>query len=110
MTLTATVKPEDTTDPTLTWTSSDEAVATVENGVVKGVSAGIANITVTCGDITAVCAVTVLPRSGIESVSCDSNSTSEYYNLQGIRIANPEDGQIVIERKEGVMRKVIFNK
>ncbi|MDE5979992.1 MAG: leucine-rich repeat protein [Muribaculaceae bacterium] len=110
VTLTATVKPEDTTDPTLTWTSSDEAVATVENGVVKGVSAGSANITVTCGDITAVCAVTVLPRSGIESVSCDSNSTSEYYNLQGIRIANPEDGLIVIERKEGAMRKVIFNK
>lgn len=110
MTLSATVKPEDTTDPTLTWTSSDEAVATVENGVVKGVSAGSANITVTCGDITAVCAVTVLPQSGIESVSCDSNSTSEYYNLQGIKIANPEDGQIVIERKEGAMRKVIFNK
>lgn len=60
-TLTATVKPEDADDQTVTW-SSDSAAATVENGVVTAVSAGTANITVTSNDnnqIKATCVVTV---------------------------------------------------
>lgn len=60
-TLTATVKPEDADDQTVTW-SSDSAAATVENGVVTAVSAGTAKITVTSNDnnqIKATCVVTV---------------------------------------------------
>ena len=46
---------------TLTWTSSDEAVATVDdNGLVTGVSAGTCVITVTSdNDLSASCEVTV---------------------------------------------------
>lgn len=62
-TLVATVAPETATDKSVTWSSSDEAVATVDaNGKVVGVAAGSANITVTCVDDntkTATCAVTV---------------------------------------------------
>ena len=57
--LTATVTPEDTTDKTLVWTSSDNAVATVIDGAVTTVKAGTATITATCGEVKAQCAVTV---------------------------------------------------
>ena len=59
ITLTATVLPADATDPTVTWNSDNQAVATVNNGVVTGVSAGTANITAKAGDKTATCVVTV---------------------------------------------------
>ena len=60
-TLTATVAPSNATDKTVTWKSSNTAVATVSNGTVKAVKAGTAKITVTTntGSYTATCNVTV---------------------------------------------------
>ena len=61
VTLTATVEPHDTTD-TITWSSNDSSVATVDAyGVVTGVSQGTAIITAQAGDKTALCTVTVDP-------------------------------------------------
>lgn len=58
--LVATVLPEATSDKSVTWSSEDESVATVENGVVTGVGAGIVNIVATTKNgKTASCAVTV---------------------------------------------------
>ena len=57
-TLTATVTPADTTD-TVEWSSSDETVATVENGVVTAVGRGTATITATAGGASATCTVEV---------------------------------------------------
>jgi len=61
VTLSATVIPEDATDKTITWSSSDEKVATVDGGKVTGVAEGTATITATTksGDKTATCTVTV---------------------------------------------------
>lgn len=62
-TLTATVAPNDASNKSVTWTTSDAEVATVVNGVVTGVVAGSATITVTTADggYTATCTVTVTP-------------------------------------------------
>ena len=57
--LTAMVKPEDTTDKTIVWTSSDKTIATVKDGTVTAVKAGTATITAACGEAKATCAVTV---------------------------------------------------
>lgn len=60
-TLAATVTPQDADNKNVTWQSSKPAVATVTDGVVRGISAGTANIIVTSqdGSFTAECVVTV---------------------------------------------------
>jgi uncharacterized protein YjdB len=65
-TLTATVAPENATNTSVTWSSSNEAVASVVNGVVTPLTAGSTNITVTTvdGGKTATCVVTVTAGGG----------------------------------------------
>ena len=60
-TLTATVVPSDATNQKVRWSSTNTAVAIVENGTVTAVSGGNATITVTTedGNHTATCEVTV---------------------------------------------------
>ena len=43
----------------LVWSSSDESIATVENGIVFAVKAGTATITATAGTVSATFSVTV---------------------------------------------------
>lgn len=71
--LTATVLPDDTTDKTLTWSSSNTSVATVANGTVTGVSTGSAVITATTANgLTASCLVNV------PFIADDFNSYTEF--------------------------------
>lgn len=58
--LTATVLPADATDKSLSWSSSDPAVAKVEGGKVSALSLGSARITASSGSVQAHCDVTVL--------------------------------------------------
>ena len=74
-TIAAYVEPSDTTDK-LIWTSNNEDVATVNsNGVVKAVLNGNAIITVTCGDYSAICSVSV---SGIVTPDAPGDETILY--------------------------------
>lgn len=57
VTITATVAPEEATNPAVTWSSSDESVATVdETGKVTAVATGNATITATSEDDSSVSA------------------------------------------------------
>ncbi|MDE6012045.1 MAG: Ig-like domain-containing protein, partial [Prevotella sp.] len=61
VTLTASVLPETATDKTVTWSSSDEKVATVDkDGKVTAIAVGTATITATCGSVRATCTVSVV--------------------------------------------------
>ena len=61
--LIATIEPEDTTD-SIIWSSSNEDVATVANGIVQIIYNGNATITATCGKYSATCEVTVSGITG----------------------------------------------
>lgn len=68
--LSATLIPVDPLDPAIAWSTSDAAVASVDNGLVTALSAGSATVTVTThdGGFTASCSVVVKePLPEIES-------------------------------------------
>ncbi len=73
-TLVATIAPKNATYTEVTWTSSDENVATVENdkGTVTGVSIGTATITATSRNgLKATCVVTVVANIPTEPETLD---------------------------------------
>ena len=83
VTLTATVTPEEiAADTTVTWSSSDEAVATVDsNGKVTAVATGNATITATAGEESASCDITVekaasKPAASSKPTTSTSGNTS----------------------------------
>ena len=88
VTLTATVKPAEATDKTVTWTSSNPAVATVdETGKVHAVAAGEATITATAGDKTATCKVTVTEKPK----AIDLSTVTEDITIEDGREPSRED-------------------
>ena len=81
----ATVYPEDATDKTIIWTSSDKSVAHVsESGYVTGISVGKAVITATCGNVSATCDVEVEVENFIKTQPTAENLLVE--------LNTPEEG------------------
>lgn len=80
VTITATVAPEEATNPAVTWSSSDESVATVdETGKVTAVAVGNATITATSEDDSSVSAnyeLTVQQKKAAATTTKNNYSSS----------------------------------
>lgn len=87
-TLTVTVSPDNATDKTVTWISTNTAVATVAGGVVTAVGAGTAKITATAKDgsgVEVTCTITVLPEVALTGQFSVSDTKKVWFskgNLQ----------------------------
>ena len=82
--LEATVLPEDTTDKTVEWKSSNEDVAIVdETGLVTAIGEGSATITVSCGEASAQCEITVLEEATVEELFVNPDSKISIYSIDG---------------------------
>ena len=101
-TLTATVKPDNATNKTVTWTTSNEKVATVANGDVIAVGKGTATITATAGGKTAACKVTVKEpahvhdaKVAVEAVAstCEKQGWEAYYKCSVCGTVVDKDGK-----------------
>ncbi|MCM1258966.1 MAG: Ig-like domain-containing protein [Roseburia sp.] len=80
-TLKATVTPENPIYPVI-WSSSNEKVATVEDGVVKAVKNGTATITVSCGEYSANCEVKVSQKVDSVSITLKDQTLSGTVTVQ----------------------------
>ncbi len=94
-TLKATVSPSNASNKNVTWSSSNNSVATVSNGVVKAVSAGTATITATAADggFSSACTVTVYDKV---TVSAMSDAVLKVLgNVNGDMVIDAEDVSIM---------------
>ena len=109
--LTATVTPSDATNKSVTWSTSNSNVATVNNGRVTGVDAGSATITATTvdGSYEASCNVTVTKSyTSIENVykaaaALDAGEiSSETYTFKGTVVGIIYKGYFLQENGYGM--------
>ena len=99
LTLTVATAPSYATDHSVTWSSSDEAVATVDtNGKVDAIVAGTATITATANDgsgLTATCKVTVQKKMA-DRISNTADTVFRVQNQKGsISILGLAKGTVV---------------
>ncbi|MBR6846282.1 MAG: Ig domain-containing protein [Bacteroidaceae bacterium] len=84
--LTATVTPDNATDKSVIWSSSNPSVATVDaNGLVTAVSSGRTTITATTADgsnKTATCAVTVNISVPVTGITLNKTTASLTHGVQ----------------------------
>ena len=108
VTLIATITPDNATDKSVIWYTSNPFVATVEDGVVTAVGEGDAVITALAGNKVAICIVKVLKNdTAIDSVNGDNVTKEVIYDLNGNRIVdakNLNNGIYIINGKKVLVK------
>ncbi|MDR3236422.1 MAG: Ig-like domain-containing protein [Prevotellaceae bacterium] len=91
-TFTATVLPDNATDKTVTWQTSDANKTTVEDGKVTAIAAGTATITAKAGNKTATCTVVTYDLFHDEGVVINGvRWATRNVGAPDIFAANPQD-------------------
>lgn len=99
-TITATVLPSNAIDKSLTWESSDETIAIVDNGKINAIKAGLSKITATVGGITASCEVLVSNKT-FENLVLESQTYIYDGTAKNLTISNLPHGAEVIYQNNG---------
>ena len=92
----------DATAKTMTWTAPAATRAAQSFNQLQFNATGtvrIATIAVELNDVVV----------GVEGIEADDNAPAEYFNLQGVRVAEPENG-LYIKRQGNKVSKVILRK
>ena len=92
----------DPKDAVVEWTSSDESVATVEDGVVTGKKVGTVTITVTSGSLTDSITLNV-------GYKVYKNGTAVYYNPETNTKCSKSEAVSTTGTKTGCMKWYTFN-
>lgn len=101
--LTATVKPDNATDKTISWSSSDPSVVKVDNGKLTALKVGTAVVSVIAANFSASCSVMVNKPNNIL-----------YYTSSDGNVAIPFDetafgAKILSNEYSGGMGRIIFD-
>lgn len=81
------VLPENASDKTVTWSSSNESIAKVsEDGLGTAISTGTSVIIAFCGEASEECLITILDDSGVESLLNNPDSKITVYSTNGVLI------------------------
>lgn len=64
---------------------------------------GLFHVTVDMNEET----MTVTEAAGINGISADNNATAVYYNLNGVRVNNPENGLFIVKKGDKVSKVIL---